>query len=171
MIKKVISLLTIFSVVSSFGLVASAETTQGKNSTQQTINAQFTQDESVQLTLSSNDVNFGTVSGLTSNNKDNAVTVTVSSSLPYDVTLKPNSDFTNGSVSIPITKFGLKVDSGSVSNFTGVSDTKKIADKAVATYSNDSKTKSYNLSFTLDKTIGEKSGTYSAPLTLSLIQN
>ena len=106
MIKKVISLLTIFSVVSSFGLVASAETTQGKNSTQQTRNAQYTQDESVQLTLSSNDVNFGTVSGLTESTATDSFTAKVSSSLNYDLSIIAESDFKNSednSITIPIT--------------------------------------------------------------------
>ena len=171
MIKKLISMILVVGTISSIGVISSAETTQGTTSTEQSISAKFTQAESVQLTLSSNSVDFGEVSGLSEVVKDNAITVTVSSSLPYNVTMKPSEDFKNGSSTISVAKMGLKVDSGDFSYFSGKDDIKSIVTSAPATYSNVSKNKSYELSFKLDKTIGEVSGTYTAPFTLSLSQN
>ena len=172
--KKVIAILTGLSVLMC-GSICFADAVTGSNSDVGASSAstsniiRFSQSNSVQITLSTDDVNFGEINSVLGAESPN-VTLKINSSLPYDVNATPTGDFTSGLSSLPINKLSVKVDSGEYSNFTIPNESKEIISSAPATCANDDQMKEYTIKYKLDPTVGGATGEYSVPITYSVIQ-
>ena len=112
--KKVIAILTGLSVLMC-GSICFADAVTGSNSDVGASSAstsniiRFSQSNSVQITLSTDDVNFGEINSVLGAESPN-VTLKINSSLPYDVDVTPTGDFTSGLSSLPINKLSIKVE-------------------------------------------------------------
>lgn len=141
----------------------------------------FNQSDTIELSLSTNEVNFGDVTGLTHKEEHSPETLTASvkSSLPYNLDIKALSNFEEQNVSadstakeISINKLGTKLDSGSsYTKFDGINKDINLVSAAPATYDLESKQQDYNIKFDLDNTIGEKTGSYKTSLQVTATQN
>ena len=139
------------------------------------ITVSFNQRDSIQLTLSTNKIDFGDVTGLTHTEAHTPedLVANVKSSLAYDVDIKANDNFKKtdeDSLSVPISKLGVKVDAGDYTKFTEVNTPINLVSNAPATYTVGDDGQNYTLKFDLDSTIGYKAGTYEAPLTITATQ-
>lgn len=129
------------------------------------ITISFQQPETLSVTLSTDTVNFGLVSGVDETERLNDVNVTVSSSLPYNIDIKASKDIvgSNPSNIIDVSKISVKADSGGyVSMNKGFSNLVNNSPQTVS--------RIHNLSFKLGSTIGAKSDSYSVPLVLRVNQ-
>ena len=146
-----------------------------KLSADKDVNVTFNQKDSIQLTLSTNKIDFEDVTGLThsdSHTPEDLVT-NVKSSLSYDLDIKANDNFKKTGetdLSVPISKLGVKVDAGDYTKFTEVNTPINLVSNAPATYTVGDDGQNYTLKFDLDSTIGYKAGTYEAPLTITATQ-
>ena len=147
--------------------------TEGK--TDNGVNVTFNQKDSIQLTLSTNKIDFGDVTGLTHSDSHNPedLVANVKSSLSYDLDVKANDNFKKSDendLSVPISKLGVKVDANDYTKFTEVNTPINLVSNAPATYTVGDDGQNYTLKFDLDSTIGYKAGTYEAPLTITATQ-
>ena len=128
------------------------------------------------LTLTSNTIDFGKVSGISSSSTHlpSNLGVQVKSSLSYDLDLEALDNFTNlddaTALQIPITKLGVSLDGGSYSKFTGVNSTLNLVTSASPTCELGDFSKDYQIMFNLDPTIGFDKGGYSAPFVITATQ-
>ena len=166
------------------GIVASAATTTigtgdavTKATTSQSVAVQFSQKDTIELTLSTNTVDFGDVTGIqttSTNTTPTELVATVKSSLPYDLDVKATDNFTNKTdataVQVPISKLGVKVDGGAISKFDGVNVSKNLISNAADTSAEATVSRSHTINFDLDQTVGYRAGSYEAPLTITATQ-
>ena len=145
-------------------------TTQAETVDNNDVTIQFTQTESLQMTLSSNTVTFGDITGLT-DVETGPVIVSVKSSLPYNLDVKATDDLRSSTASIGINHLSLKVDSGEFKNISNVMTPINLVTSDPATYALEGQIRNYNLIFKFGSILGSKAGNYSAPLTLTLTQN
>lgn len=132
------------------------------------VTLEITQPESIELIISNNVVDFGDVTGLTEQEKTNALTVSVKSSKDYDVMVKANGDFVSGDKSNSISDLKVKFDSDEYQTVGKTNSNLKTSE--VATYGLDDFKKSYGMSFKLADQIGAASGNYKSILTLTAQQ-
>lgn len=159
------TILTIFILFNLNMVTAQAETPDNND-----VTIQFTQTESMQMTMSSNSVSFGNITGLT-DVETGPVIVSVKSSLPYNLDVKATDDFKSSTASIGINHLSLKVDSEEFKNIPSVMTSVSLITADPATYALEGHVRNYNLVFKFGAILGSKSGNYSAPLTLTLTQN
>lgn len=167
----VLPLMIAMSSMSLKGIVAEAD--DSKISSSANLDVVFDVTDSIEITLSSNEVNFGEVTGLVSVGQD--VTATVKSSAIYSVGITPLNDFVNqdeNNKSIEISKLGFDVDSAnSYKNFTSKDTEVNMVSNQPATYDLTNCEKSFNINFKLDDTIGEKSGDYKSVVKFTAVQD
>ena len=132
------------------------------------VTLEITQPESIELIISNNVVDFGDVTGLTEQEKTNALTVSVKSSKDYDVMVKANGDFVSGDKSNSVSDLKVKFDSDEYQTVGKTNSNLKTGE--VATYGLDDFKKSYGMSFKLADQIGAASGNYTSVLTLTAQQ-
>ena len=129
----------------------------------ESLTVSFDQPNILELTLSTNTVDFGDINGIAETTFAGDVTATVSSSLPWDLTVKSDGDLTADNSTIPINKLQIGVDdsyqTASTDEITLVSTYPNCVDQQFA------------LNFKLDKTVGYKAGNYQANLTFKAMQN
>lgn len=185
--KSKVTLLTMTMVLAMSmigGVVASAATTTTatgvapvKATTAQSIEVQFSQADTIELTLSDNTVDFGDVTNNTATTtvtNPSELVAKIKSSLPYKLDLTATDNFTNTQDStasqVPVTKLGVKVDGGVIQKFEGINVAKTIVSNASDTSALVGVARSHTIQFDLDQTIGFKSGAYKAPLTITASQ-
>lgn len=136
----------------------------------------FNQADSIALTLSTDTIDFGEVTGLveTTDHTPTEMTVTVESSKTYDVAIKATSDFVgqdagvNDDKTIPIDKLSfVKDDASDYTNFAAKDTDYTFVTDAAATLGTPATCK---LKFKLGKTIGYAAGNYKADLTVTATQ-
>lgn len=168
--KTIMALMIAMSLMSLKGIVVEAD--DSKISSSANLDVVFDVTDSIEITLSSNEVNFGEVTGLVSVDKD--ITATVKSSAIYSVGITPLNDFVKQgeSDSIEISKLGFDVDSSnSFKNFTGKDTEVNMVSNQPATYDLTNCEKDFNVNFKLDDTIGEKSGDYKSVVKFTAVQD
>ena len=164
MLKRLLPCLALLSVV-AIPFTGSASSV----SDSEKVNVKFEQPDTLQLTVSANELDFGTVSGLTESTATDSFTAKVSSSLNYDLSIIAESDFKNSednSITIPITKLAVKGDENDFKNFSSVGDKMVLVSNQSSTYLMDGEFKSHDIGFKLDKTVGNKNGEYIANTSL-----
>ena len=140
------------------------------------ITVTFNQKDTIQLTLSTNTIDFGDVTGITHSDSHNPSTLVanVKSSLPYDVDINATDNFSNKEDAtarqVPISKLGVNIDGGAYSKFAGVNTPINLVSVAPATYTIGDNGQDYQIKFDLDSTVGYKAGNYQAPLTVTATQ-
>lgn len=135
----------------------------------------FNQADSISLTLSTDVIDFGEVTGLVerTDHTPAEMTVTVESSKTYDVAVKATSDFVgqdtgvNDDKTIPIDKLSFAKDGGEYVNFAAKDTDYTFVSDAAATLGTPA---TCNLGFKLGKTIGYAAGNYKADLTVTATQ-
>ena len=180
---KVLAVASTMSVLFGSVAVSAATTTTGsgdtttKATTSQNITVGFNQKETIQLTLASSTIDFGTVTGHTSVSTTTSPTdlvASVKSSGNYDLNIVATDDFSNTTTptatKVPVTKLGVNVDGGAFSNLGGVNTSKTLVSNASDTSALPDVTRTHTIDFNLADSIGYKSGSYTAPLTVSIIQ-
>ena len=184
--KKRVTLMTMTVVLamSMFGVIANAATTTTatgvdpvKATTNQAINVQFSEADTIELTLSDSSFNFGDLTGVTTTSTvtdPSQLVATVKSSLPYSIDLTATDDFSNttvvGASKVPVSKLGVNVDGGATSKFAGINTPKSIIANAADTSALSNVTRTHVIKFDLDEVIGYKAGNYTAPLTVTASQ-
>lgn len=133
----------------------------------------FTQPDTLELTQSTGNVDFGEVLGtVTSVSPD--LLVNVKSSLNYDLKIKATTDFKNTtdvtSSDISVTKLGVKADGGTIEKFAGTETDLVIVGNATDTSDLVDVTRTHTLSFDLSETVGYRAGVYEVPLVVTLVQ-
>ena len=122
------------------------------------INIDFSIDNALEVTLGTNNINFGVVSSI--GGEIETTTLTVTSSLPYDISTKAYGDFTGNSDSsniMPIEKVSLDIDD------LGYMELSK--EKVLNLEDNPSAIdKVHNLNFKISDTLGYKKDNYRAEL-------
>lgn len=147
-------------------LAATPINVNGSTTASSSVDVNFSQKDTIEMSISDNVVNFGEVNMLTTTDALNTLTTTIKSSQNYTLDALAPEDFKTATGDIvPVSKLSVKVDSGEYSNFEkGIS--KLLSDDA-ASYETGI---SHVLSFRMDSTIGYKSGDYTTPLTISVTQ-
>lgn len=142
---------------------------KGETSATGTFNVEFSQQDTIELTVSDNLVSFGNVNMLTESQASNVLTTVIRSSKAYDLTAIANEDFKSKTdetaATIPVSKLSVKVDDGSYSNFE--KGNSKLLISEAAPYSTGS---THTVSFQIASTIGYQSGDYSVPITITATQ-
>lgn len=145
-------------------------TSKGTTSTSGDIDITFTQGNTIELTLSTNEISFGDINGITESNNTtpDKLVIKVQSSLSYDLNINAESDFigqTNNNNIIPIEKLQYNVNNNNYISMT--KNTTVIANDKAATLGNKD---SYNLSFKLQQTIGYAKDSYKANIKVTALQ-
>lgn len=187
--KKLISAVICGTMVLGTAISASADPTP--ISTSKDLNVKFTLPDTIEFVIdvpdpskpddpnatigmTGNDIDFGTVTGLTSTKTSTPdfIYAGIKSSLPYDVTIQGLDDFKAPDVTtvIPIEKLGFSLVEAETegSSFTPVTKSvQAIVSNAPAT---EGEKVSHKIDFELQPTIGYTAGTYTAPIKLVATQ-
>ena len=130
------------------------------------VTVSFSKGNTIQLTLSSDTVDFGQVAGITSTEKTGGLIATVSSSLPYSLYVQATDDFKEKSdnlKTIPKNLLQIKC-SGNYIDLDGTKQTLLAgAPQGIDV--------SHNIDFKLKETTGYTKGNYSIPLTITATQD
>ena len=147
------------------------------NATDNVVTVQFNQSDAIVLTLSSNNITFGDITGIQNYSEDTIpieLVATVNSSLSYDLDAMATGDFINKvdltASHIPISKLGIKIDGGELFKFEGINIVRNLIKNAAIIPNEENNIMRYVIRFELQETIGYKMGDYEAPITIIVTQ-
>ena len=149
---------------------SSTVTSTDKTSTSEELDITFSQTNTIELTLSTNEISFGDINGIieSTNTTPNKLVINVQSSLSYDLNINAETDFigqTDNSNIIPIEKLQYNVNNNDYISMS--KNTIAIASDKAATLGNKD---SYSLDFKLQPTIGYAKDSYKTNIKVTALQ-